>query len=97
MFLATRPSSSTIDRFLQVSQDLPVSYGPIGILDNTSHRLDEQEVTIGRGRNDFERARRALSACSTPRLDGSKPSLATRQSSRARWSPCSFDIWASGR
>ena len=62
MFLATRPSSSTIDCFLQVSQDLPVSYGPIGILDNTSHRLDEQAVTIGRGRNDFERAKRALSA-----------------------------------
>ena len=62
MFFATRPSSSAIDRFLRASQDLPLSYGPIGILDHTSRRIDEQVVTIGRGRKDFERAKRALSA-----------------------------------
>jgi uncharacterized protein (UPF0548 family) len=53
MFLATRPSTSAIDRFLRASQDLPLSYGPIGILDHTSRRIDEQVVTIGRGRKDF--------------------------------------------
>jgi hypothetical protein len=32
MFLARRPSLETIDRFLRDSQDLPLSYSPIGII-----------------------------------------------------------------
>ncbi len=64
MFLARRPSPLMIDDFLRASQELPLSYRPIGILgDQTSRRrLDEQIVTIGRGPADFERARNALIA-----------------------------------
>ena len=64
MFLARRPSPEHIDRFLRESQDLPLSYGPIGIVRGETVRqgLDEAVVTIGRGRADFERARAALSA-----------------------------------
>jgi uncharacterized protein (UPF0548 family) len=64
MFLTRRPSRETIDRFLLDSQDLPLSYGPIGIVraETTRQRLDEETVAIGRGQADFERARAALMA-----------------------------------
>ena len=32
MFFARRPSREAIDRFVRDSQELPVSYGPIGIV-----------------------------------------------------------------
>lgn len=60
VFCLTRPSFPAIARFLKTSQDLPLSYSPIGILETTTRRLDEQTVTIGRGRTDFERAKREL-------------------------------------
>jgi uncharacterized protein (UPF0548 family) len=64
MFLARRPSRETIDRFLLDSQDLPLSYGPIGIVRAETPRqgLDEAIVPIGRGETDFARARAALMA-----------------------------------
>lgn|SRR6266550_7242595 len=65
MFLARRPSRGTIDRFLLDSQDLPLSYGPIGIVraETTARQgLDEAIVAIGRGKTDFARARAALMA-----------------------------------
>ena len=64
MLLARRPTRNVIDRFLRQSQDLPLSYGPIGIVRTpTADRdLDEVTVTIGRGQADFERARAALLA-----------------------------------
>jgi len=64
MFLARRPSQETIDRFLRDSQDLPLSYGPIGIVSDERQRpnLYEIAVVLGRGRTDFERARAALLA-----------------------------------
>ena len=64
MFLARRPSRQTIDRFLLDSQELPLSYGPIGIVraGMPRHGLDEAIVTIGRGQADFDRARAALIA-----------------------------------
>lgn len=64
MFLARRPSPEAIDRFVRDSQELPLSYGPIGIVnDETPCRdLDEAIVTIGRGRTGFDRARAALIA-----------------------------------
>ena len=64
MFLAWRPSPVVIDRFLRDSQELPLSYGPIGIVNGKTpcHNLDEQVVAIGRGKPDFERARAALVA-----------------------------------
>jgi uncharacterized protein (UPF0548 family) len=64
MFLARRPTRNVIDRFLRESQDLPLSYGPIGIVRTRTagQDLDELTVAIGRGRADFERARAALLA-----------------------------------
>jgi uncharacterized protein (UPF0548 family) len=64
MFLARRPARDTIDRFLRDSQDLPLSYGPIGIVRPETARqgLDEEIVAIGRGETDFSRARAALMA-----------------------------------
>ena len=64
MFLARRPSPEAIDRFVRDSQELPLSYGPIGIVNRETpcRDLDEALVTIGRGRTDFDRARAALLA-----------------------------------
>src|SRR5688500_16600341 len=64
MFLARRPSQGTIDRFLQESQDAPLSYAPVGIVDGNAehHALDHATVAIGRGAGDLERARSALMA-----------------------------------
>jgi uncharacterized protein (UPF0548 family) len=64
MFLVQRPSRAAIDRFLLDSQELPLSYGPIGIVrgEAVRHDLDEAIVAIGNGKADFERARTALIA-----------------------------------
>jgi uncharacterized protein (UPF0548 family) len=64
MFLARRPSGTTIDRFLLDSQDLPLSYGPVGIVRTETARqgVDEAIGAIGCGKADFERARAALIA-----------------------------------
>jgi uncharacterized protein (UPF0548 family) len=64
MFLARRPLREAIDRFVRDSQELPLSYGPIGIVNGETpcRDLDEVIVTIGRGRTDFDRARAALVA-----------------------------------
>jgi uncharacterized protein (UPF0548 family) len=64
MFLARRPSRLTIERFLRDSQELPLSYGPIGIVSGEAvrHDLDESLVAVGSGKTDFERARAALIA-----------------------------------
>lgn len=62
MFLARRPSAEIIERFLLDSQDLPLSYGPVGIARPGALRpgLDEAVVVVGNGVADFERARAAL-------------------------------------
>ena len=64
MFLARRPSRQTIDRFLLESQDLPLSYGRIGLVraETVRQGVDDAIVAIGRGQEDFERARAALMA-----------------------------------
>src|SRR5262245_29090439 len=64
MFLMRRPPRAAIDRFLERSLDLPLSYSPPGLVRHTptSGRYDEQVVTIGHGAADFERARAALAA-----------------------------------
>ena len=64
MFLARRPTQNVIDRFLRESQDLPLSYGPIGIvrIRTAGQPLDELAVAVGHGQADFERARAALLA-----------------------------------
>jgi uncharacterized protein (UPF0548 family) len=62
VFLIRRPSSAEIDRFLDHSRQLPLSYGPTEIVQHPSGvgRFDEQVVTIGNGAAAFERARLAL-------------------------------------
>ena len=62
MFLLKRPTRREIERFLDRSHSLPLSYGPTGIVCDGSvvDRLDEQVVTIGYGEADFKRARLAL-------------------------------------
>jgi len=64
MFLVRRPSPEYIDRFLRESQDLPLSYSPIGIVkaETVRRHIDQVTVAIGRGNADFERARAALMA-----------------------------------
>jgi uncharacterized protein (UPF0548 family) len=64
MFLATRPTRQDIDRFLDESRSLPLSYGPTGLTQgaHAGFKVDEMVVTIGRGRADFDRAKAALAA-----------------------------------
>lgn len=64
MFLAHRPSARAIERFLRDAPKLPLSYGPVGLVDEEggTGRIDEAIVPIGRGEDDYERARAALRA-----------------------------------
>jgi uncharacterized protein (UPF0548 family) len=64
MFLARRPTAAAIDRFLQEARDAPLSYGPVGILDDETvgGARDHAAVVIGHGAADFARARSALMA-----------------------------------
>jgi uncharacterized protein (UPF0548 family) len=61
MFFLRRPSDAVIQQFLEDSRSMPLSYGPVGLLNDPGRRrLDEARVTIGRGTADFARARAAL-------------------------------------
>jgi uncharacterized protein (UPF0548 family) len=62
MFLLKRPTRRDIERFLDRSHSLPLSYGPTGIVSGGSAvgRLDEQVTTVGCGEADFKRATLAL-------------------------------------
>ena len=64
MFLLRRPSSRDIDRFLERSRALPLSYAPIGIAGEhpAGYNVDAEVAAIGHGDADFERARAALLA-----------------------------------
>ena len=64
MFVAHRPSSREIARFIDESRALPLSYGPVGVAATgaAGFRLDEQTVTIGAGAGAYERAAAALAA-----------------------------------
>ena len=64
MFLLRKPTPSAIDRFLDRSRALPLSYGPAGLVrePTTDRRCDEHVVAIGHGRDDFRRACAALAA-----------------------------------
>jgi uncharacterized protein (UPF0548 family) len=64
MFLLRRPTRREIERFLDRSRGLPLSYRPTGIVRyrRAGDRLDEQVVTIGRGEADFERTCVALAS-----------------------------------
>ena len=71
MFLLQRPSAEGIQAFLHESQDLPLSYGPPGIVRDqvTGYRFHEVVVRIGQGAADFARARAALLAWNSSRWD----------------------------
>ena len=63
MFLARYPSLHVIERFLHGCRGLPLSYGePIDLLQPATDGrvLDDALVPIGRGAEDFARAREAL-------------------------------------
>lgn len=64
MFLLHRPSAEDIDRFIGRSQDLPLSYGPVGLAQSHAgdFDIDDTAVVIGRGRAVYDRARAALTA-----------------------------------
>jgi len=64
VFVATRPTSEAIDRFLTDSSTLPFSYQPTGLTQGaaTGYNVDEMVVPIGRGAKDFDRAKAALAA-----------------------------------
>jgi uncharacterized protein (UPF0548 family) len=64
MFLAHRPSASLVARFIAESQDLPLTYSPVGLArgGDVAYDIDDTVAVIGRGRADFDRARGALAA-----------------------------------
>jgi uncharacterized protein (UPF0548 family) len=65
MFLARRPSALRIDRFLDASRELAVTYAPIGLARADAalgYDVDDTTAVIGHGRADFDRACRALAA-----------------------------------
>ena len=64
MFLLRRPPAAFIERVIAQSRELPLSYGPIGLVSNPPARFDTDEtmVAVGKGIRDFDRARHALTA-----------------------------------
>src|SRR5262245_25031093 len=62
MFLLRRPSPADINRFIDRSREWTMSYGTTGITRQPlyGYSYDEQVVPIGRGDDDFERARASL-------------------------------------
>ena len=62
MFLAHRPSPGDIERFLDISRELPLSYAPAGLARTGApgFRIDEHVVAIGAGDATFARATAAL-------------------------------------
>jgi uncharacterized protein (UPF0548 family) len=62
MFLVGRPPPHDIEGFLEVSRDLPLSYGPVGLARENlrGFDVDEQVTTIGSGQTVYRRAIEAL-------------------------------------
>jgi uncharacterized protein (UPF0548 family) len=62
VFLAHRPSPEDIDRFLDASRKLPLSYAPVGLARTGApgFRVDEEIVAVGTGDAAFARATAAL-------------------------------------
>src|SRR5258708_35787560 len=62
MFLFHRPSQLELEEFIGRSRDLPLSYNPIGIAKESpsGFKVDEASGVIGRGQQDFARAKLAL-------------------------------------
>jgi len=64
MFLVRRPSRRDIDRFLEESRSLPLSYDPVGIATRNpaGFTIDEHTNIVGHGDAAFTRATAALVA-----------------------------------
>jgi uncharacterized protein (UPF0548 family) len=65
MFLVQRPTPALIDRFIEASRHLPLTYTPVGLARHDGARgydVDETIAVLGSGRGAFERARAALAA-----------------------------------
>lgn len=62
MFLTRRPSPDEIKQFLEASQNLPLSYGPVGIAAKSPRgfKVDEARAIIGHSAEAFVRAKQAL-------------------------------------
>ena len=63
MFSVRRPSQGEVDRVLELSRDLPLSYSPVGLAreDPVGFDVDEHVTTIGSGEVAYRRAIDALS------------------------------------
>lgn len=60
MFLIRKPTTSFIDRFIDQSRDLTLSYEKAGITATDEAPVREYLAVIGHGQADFERAKLAL-------------------------------------
>jgi uncharacterized protein (UPF0548 family) len=62
MFLTRRPAPQKIKEFLERSQNLPLSYEPVGIAQESPRgfKIDEASSVIGQGVETFARAKQAL-------------------------------------
>lgn len=62
MFLTHRPTASEIEEFLSQSRNLPLSYQPVGLVNQPSKgfKVDTAAAVIGQGQDAFARARQAL-------------------------------------
>ena len=100
MFLVTRPSRHAIERFVEASSTLPLSYGEVGLAQNSAagFDLDETVVTIGHGGEAFEHAKAALAAWKHFDFTWVEVQPANAVDfCRAPLSPCSFATSGSGR
>jgi uncharacterized protein (UPF0548 family) len=65
MFALTKPSPQRIQRFLDESSSLPLSYGPVGLAHSTAdprYCRDRSHVILGQGSETFNRGWAALQA-----------------------------------
>ena len=71
MFLASQPSRRDVAAFIERSQNVPVSYGRAGILEERppGYNVDEASGVVGRGAAAFERAKRVLAGWRQFELD----------------------------
>ena len=62
MFLTHRPTKSAIEKFIDESTDLPLSYQPIGLAKESppGFNVDMASAIVGHGADVFARAKRAL-------------------------------------
>ncbi len=63
MFLRVRPTQAEIDKFIEESRTLSLSYEPVGLArqPRKDFTIDEAKCALGQGRAVFERAKVALS------------------------------------